>query len=198
MQMQMQSNMKPGDAFKLQQDRVKRSLRHVPGQASISRNSVIKSDDQFKKIPMAKPNHAAKGTNSAFLEAAAKANAKDSPMYNGNYLQNWPPPNEQHTNLMAPLLARSAVAPAVPPPTPPQIGMSPAPPVSSRILDTPDVLPQAPPPTHASDARFPTQSDASTWNGGAGAKESSKEREGEPLLKPTPQMTPFGKDDTMR
>ncbi len=195
MKMQMNANTKPGATFARQQEQVKEKLAHTPSQKLIPR-SILKIDDpgMTAKIEAGAP---AVPRNSAFLEAAAKLNAKkDAPVYNGNYLQNWPPPSEQHTNLMAPLLARSGIAPAVPPPTPPQIGMSPAPPVSSRVLNTPDVLPQAPPPTHASDARYPTQSDAHTWDGGHGTEKVNKESEGEPLIK-SPQMTPFGKDDTM-
>ena len=86
-----------------------------------------------------------------------------------------------------------------PPPTPPQIGMAPAPPVSSRVSDTPDVLPQPTPSTDPSDVRFgnkrfPDQADAAGWQGNAASH--SPEEQGEPILN-EPLMTPLSKPDTM-
>lgn len=120
--------------------------------------------------------------------------------FNGNYLENWPPPPGSGLSLMTPMAGHAAgVAPAVPPPTPPQIGMAPAPPVSSRVSDTPDVLPQPTPSTDPSDVRFgnkrfPDQADAAGWQGNAAAH--NPEEQGEPILN-EPLMTPLSKPDTM-
>ena len=64
----------------------------------------------------------------------------------------------------------------------------------------PDGLPQPTPPTEASDVRygakrFPDQSDAGSWPGGAGTDAKQSGEQGEPLLN-EPLMTPFGKEDT--
>ena len=132
-------------------------------------------------------------------DGTAQSAKKNPTFYNGNYLASWPPPHGTQQHLMTPLLG-NAVAPAVPPPSPPQIGMAPPPPPASTISNTPDVLPQPTPPTEASDVRygakrFPDQSDAGSWPGGAGTDARQSGEQGEPLLN-EPLMTPFGKEDT--
>ena len=78
--------------------------------------------------------------------------------------------------------------------------MAPPPPPASHISNTPDVLPQPTPPTDATDVRygakrFPDQSDAGSWAGGASTESKNNGEEGEPLLN-EPLQTPFGIEDT--
>eukprot|EP00944_MAST-04C_sp_MAST-4C-sp1_P010880 g10880.t1 len=188
-----------------------------PKQRLLSKASLVSNNGMPQRLSASRPQASTRGltrNNLALLDlkskATSKANnrmrdgtaqsAKKNPtFYNGNYLASWPPPHGTQQHLMTPLLG-NAVAPAVPPPSPPQIGMAPAPPPASTISNTPDVLPQPTPPTEASDVRygakrFPDQSDAGSWPGGAGTDAKQSGEQGEPLLN-EPLMTPFGKEDT--
>jgi hypothetical protein len=172
--------------------------------ASLFSNNGLVDNRQQLQLQQQKPNlNRNKNKNSmAFLDVQSKVattKGDDKGVYNGNYLASWPPPQGTQQHLASPLLG-NAVAPAVPPPSPPQIGMAPAPPPASHISNTPDVLPQPTPPTEATDVRygakrFPDQSDAGSWAGGANTEAKSNGDEGEPLLN-EPLMTPFGREDT--
>lgn len=172
--------------------------------ASIFSNNGLVDNRQQSQLRQQNPNlNRNKNKNSmALLDVQSKATATkvdDKGVYNGNYLASWPPPQGTQQHLVSPLLG-NAVAPAVPPPSPPQIGMAPAPPPATHISNTPDVLPQPTPPTEATDVRygakrFPDQGDAGSWAGGANTEAKSNGDEGEPLLN-EPLMTPFGREDT--
>jgi hypothetical protein len=172
--------------------------------ASLFSNNGLVDNHQQLQARKQKPNiNRNENKNSmALLDVQSKSTAtkgEDKGVYNGNYLASWPPPQGTQQHLASPLLG-NAVAPAVPPPSPPQIGMAPAPPPASHISNTPDVLPQPTPPTEATDVRygvkrFPDQSDAGSWAGGANTEAKSNGDEGEPLLN-EPLMTPFGREDT--
>merc|ERR1711871_770997 len=188
-----------------------------PKQRLLSKASLVSNNGMPQRLSASRPQASTRGltrNNLALLDlkskATSKANnrmrdgtaqsAKKNPtFYNGNYLASWPPPHGTQQHLMTPLLG-NAVAPAVPPPSPPQIGMAPPPPPASTISNTPDVLPQPTPPTEATDVRygvkrFPDQSDAGSWSGGANTEPKNNGEQGEPLLN-EPLMTPFGNADT--
>ena len=168
----------------------------------LSNNGMTNNRQQFQQPQQKNINSNSNRNNLALLDVKSKSKSKvkePSGVYNGNYLASWPPPQGTQQHLMTPLLG-NAVAPAVPPPSPPQIGMAPPPPPASHISNTPDVLPQPTPPTDATDVRygvkrFPDQSDAGSWAGGASTESKNNGEEGEPLLN-EPLQTPFGIEDT--
>lgn len=97
------------------------------------------------------------------------------------------------------------VAPAVPPPMPPAIQTAPPPPPASKIIDTPDIMPEPTPSTRASDVRY-YQSRFASQPRGAPATDSFQQLQTDVAHSvystsragdlDTPQMTPYGREQT--